>query len=237
MENINLNSNTEVQGPAELLKVEQKKSYKDKLKAKEIFETEIVAGRIYFDYNNQKYYIRKATRQDGNDIITFREEKKFHYLSKGLLTQSEAEKLIREQVETFPPVCYKVKNIKQGSKTIRDVEYLTQEEEQKVTDCYMQKIYDIDTIKKELGLSKSVDLQISPCASALDLMQNTVEMRATADANEWSIMSRVCYVSGENKDKPVFATYEDFINSEDGIDMTTEVAKAVELAEKNSKKK
>ena len=228
---------TEVRGPENLISLETKKSYKDKMKAKEIFETEIVAGRTYFDFNGQKYYIKKSTRQHGNDVLTFREERKFYYLSQGLLTQSEAEKLIREQVETFPPVAYKVRITTQGSKTIRNTEFLTDEEENKLIECYKEKIYDIDSIKKRLGLSKNTELQITPCVSATDMIQNTVEMRATSDATEWSVMSRVCYATGQQKDLNVFNSYEEFLDYEDGVEMTNAVAKATTEAEKNIKKK
>ena len=70
----------EIVGPEKLVQEENKRTYKDKMKAKEIFEMEIVPGRIYFEFNNKKYYIRKSTRQDSNDIITFREDRKLKYL-------------------------------------------------------------------------------------------------------------------------------------------------------------
>lgn len=227
----------EIVGPEKLVQEENKRTYKDKMKAKEIFETEIVPGRIYFEFNNKKYYIRKSTRQDSNDIITFREDRKLKYLLDGLMTQSQAEKIIRELYEKYPPIVYKVKYIKHGSEEKRVVKYLTDEEEEIFKECYQNKIYEIEEIKEKLNLSKNIDLQITPCASAYDLLQNTVEMRASADATEWDIVKRVCHASGESKDKPLYNTYEDFLNDENSIDITKEIARVISEDEKNAKKK
>ena len=130
-----------------------------------------------------------------------------------------------------------MKHFQHGTKEVKKVEYLTEKEEEIFDECYKNKIYEIDEIKNKLELPKSCDLQITPCASAVDLLQNTVEMRATADATAWDVVKRVCYSCGDKKDEPLFQNYEDFLNYEDSTDLEKKLSEVIDLEDKNIKKK
>lgn len=226
-----------VRGEPELVQKQIEKKKKQKEQAKEMFQTEVIDGRIYFSCNNERYYIRKETPRDGKMLTDFREQQILSYLTEGKYSLSEAKKLIRERVDLFPPDAYIVSYSYKGNERIENVKGLTAEQEDIVIECYKNKIHDIPTIKKKLKLNDSVQLFIDYGESAKDRIANTAEHLGMADTAEWSVFSKVCYATGENKDKAVFNTYEEYLDSEIGLDMNNAVQKAVsESVAKNKKK-
>jgi hypothetical protein len=224
-------------GPDELVKLEEQDQLEKKNKAKELFQFEIIENKIYFTYKNQKYYFKPGTRKDASMFKTFEEERKIDYLLNGLSTLSRVKKMITDSPDLFPPTVYKIVNSYKGNKKIKDIEFLTQEEDDIVMECLRKRKLDINEIKKAAKIPSNVDLVIKDGESATEMINNTAEMRALSDVQEWGYIYNTFYAIGDKKDTRVYSSFEEYLEAPDSSEYYTTVMTVVNNSLENLKKK
>lgn len=226
-----------IRGEPELVQKQVEKKKKQKEQAKEMFQTEVIDGRIYFNFKGQNYYIESGLRENGDELLDFKMSRTLKHLSKNIPSMSQAKKIIRDRVDLFPPDMYIVSYTYRGNERIENVKHVTSEQEDIILDCYDKRIYDIETIKKKLKLSDSVQLVLEDGISAIDFLNNTAEQRALAEMLEWGQILCVYYADGEKQNQRVFNEYEEYLKYKDGVDFSEAVQKATrESVAKNKKK-
>lgn len=201
----------------ELESARKKKNYN---KAKNMLY-EILDGKTYFSYKDKRYYLKNLTRAEGDRCLAFRNQMFYHYCAMGFLPKSEIDQLIKENPDRFPPVVYKITTRKTDTGNTEDIRNLTYEESQVVKDCLRQGIVNRETIEEELrekeGWSPRTELVMQPGETAMTLLNDCAENRSDAAYMEWSLVSRV---HSAEDDKRVYEDWDEYYNSEEGLEFS-----------------